>query len=73
VARKPATSPDIHNHQSEERYWNHLATWRAACAGVRGIAEIIIGKDRHGPGGTIKAHWDAERIRFENLVHTGRR
>lgn len=37
---------------------------------VRGIAEIIIGKDRYGPGGTEKVHWDAERMRFENLVPT---
>jgi replicative DNA helicase len=37
-------------------------------AGARGIAEIIIGKDRHGPGGTVKVHWNPERMRFENLA-----
>jgi hypothetical protein len=27
-------------------------------------------KDRHGPSGSVKAHWDAERMRFENLAQT---
>jgi replicative DNA helicase len=66
VERRPASSSNIHNDQSEERYWNHLANRQAACNEVRGVAEIIIGKDRHGPGGTVKVHWDAERMRFEN-------
>lgn len=32
-----------------------------------GIAEIIIGKQRNGPTGTIKTAWQGEYTRFENL------
>ncbi len=33
----------------------------------KGIAEIIIGKNRHGPTGTVELAWQGEFQRFENL------
>lgn len=36
--------------------------------GRRGIAEIIIGKQRSGPGGRIKLLFERKYTRFENLV-----
>ncbi len=33
----------------------------------RGIAEVIFAKNRHGPIGTVKLHWDKERQRFDSL------
>jgi replicative DNA helicase len=33
-----------------------------------GLAELIIGKDRHGPGGSVTVHWNAERMAFEDLA-----
>ena len=35
---------------------------------VHGIAEVIIGKQRHGPTGTVKLQFDAEVTRFSNLA-----
>ena len=37
--------------------------------GVEGIAEIIVGKQRNGPTGTIKLAFIKEHTRFENLAH----
>jgi replicative DNA helicase len=35
----------------------------------RGIAEIIIAKQRNGPVGTVKLHFKKEYMRFENLAY----
>ena len=37
----------------------------------KGIAEIIIGKQRNGPIGTVKLAFLGEYTRFENLAHPG--
>ncbi|MSQ70598.1 MAG: replicative DNA helicase [Betaproteobacteria bacterium] len=37
----------------------------------KGIAEIIIGKQRNGPIGTIKLTFLGEHTRFENYAHSG--
>jgi replicative DNA helicase len=35
---------------------------------VHGKAEVIIGKQRHGPTGTIKLHFDSNVTRFADLA-----
>ena len=37
--------------------------------GTEGVAEIIVGKQRNGPTGTIKLAFIKEHTRFENLAH----
>ena len=39
---------------------------------VHGKAEVIIGKQRHGPIGTVELHFDANITRFSNLAQTDR-
>ena len=35
---------------------------------VRGMAEIIIGKQRHGPTGTVKLSFNEDITKFGNLA-----
>jgi replicative DNA helicase len=43
--------------------------WQTEMAAVHGKAELIIGKQRHGPTGTVNLHFDASVTRFDNLAH----
>ena len=38
----------------------------------KGIAEIIVGKQRNGPVGTIRAAWLGRHVRFDSLADDGR-
>jgi replicative DNA helicase len=45
--------------------------WMLDMSLVHGKAEVIIGKQRHGPTGTINLHFDANVTRFGDLAHDG--
>lgn len=42
--------------------------WQAEMEQVHGVAEVIIGKQRHGPTGTVPVQFDAEYTRFSSLT-----
>jgi replicative DNA helicase len=42
--------------------------WQAEMASVHGKAEVIIGKQRHGPTGSVNLQFDAAVTRFDNLA-----
>ncbi|MBZ0218223.1 MAG: AAA family ATPase, partial [Fimbriimonadaceae bacterium] len=44
------------------------AEWMAEIEDVHGLAEVIIGKQRHGPTGVVKLQFQAEFTRFDNIV-----
>ncbi|MDA3859201.1 MAG: replicative DNA helicase [Roseovarius sp.] len=44
------------------------AEWQEAMARLHGKAEVIIGKQRHGPIGTVELSFEAQFTRFGNLV-----
>ena len=47
------------------------AKWMAEMAAVHGKAEVIIGKQRHGPTGTVALQFDGSVTRFSDLAPEG--
>ncbi|GGE46955.1 replicative DNA helicase [Agaricicola taiwanensis] len=45
-------------------------TWMAEMERAAGKAEVIIGKQRHGPTGTVEVAFEAEVTRFSNLAQS---
>ena len=49
----------------------HLA-WQEEMDQIGGLAEVIIGKQRHGPIGTVKLSFNEDLTKFGNLAREGR-
>lgn len=45
-----------------------MAQWQAVMESVHGKAEVIIGKQRHGPIGTVELSFEGRFTRFSNLA-----
>ncbi len=50
-----------------------MAKWQALMEKVHGKAEVIIGKQRHGPIGTVELSFEGRFTRFGNLVQDWQR
>ncbi len=49
----------------------HL-TWQDEMDQLRHVAEVVIGKQRHGPIGTVKLHFNEDLTKFGNLAREAR-
>jgi replicative DNA helicase len=47
------------------------ATWQLDMDRALGKAEVIIGKQRHGPTGTVELQFEGQFTRFSDLAHDG--
>ncbi|MGN6486510.1 MAG: replicative DNA helicase, partial [Devosia sp.] len=57
----------LKNKEPKEGTPEHMA-WMSEMETVHGRAEIIIGKQRHGPTGTVQVSFEAQYTRFGNLA-----
>ena len=46
--------------------------WQEDMDRIQHVAEVIIGKQRHGPIGTVKLHFNSDLTKFGNLAREGR-
>ncbi|MEE9329579.1 MAG: replicative DNA helicase [Parvularculaceae bacterium] len=49
-----------------------ISEWQERMQKAAGLAEVIIGKQRHGPIGNIKLSFDASTVKFGNLANPDR-
>jgi replicative DNA helicase len=61
--QKPSEPSDTADGESRTKY----EMWRQKFEASVGKAEVIIGKQRHGPVGTIELAFDAKHTRFYDL------
>ena len=59
----------LKNKEPKEGTPEHLQ-WQAEMEQVHGRAEVIIGKQRHGPTGTVQLQFEANLTRFGNLARS---
>jgi len=53
--------------ESDEKHNERTVRWQELCENAHNKAEIIIAKQRHGPIGTIKTHFESNYTRFSDL------
>ncbi len=62
---QPARRPE----ESEDKFNQRYSDWQKRFEESHKIAEVILAKQRHGPIGTVKLHFEGEFTRFSNLEH----
>jgi replicative DNA helicase len=61
---QPLRRPD----ETDDKYNDRYERWQNRYNEVYGTAEILIAKQRHGPIGTVKLHFEAETTKFDNFI-----
>ncbi|HEX3862010.1 MAG TPA: replicative DNA helicase [Stellaceae bacterium] len=60
--------PTRRPEETEDKYNDRYDRWKERCEATYGTAEVIIAKQRHGPIGTVRLHFEAETTKFENFI-----
>ena len=63
--RKPQPKDD--EDEDDPGYRRRLERWEGEMETLRGVSEIIVAKNRHGPTGEAKLHFDSSTTRFMDL------
>ncbi|MFU1476819.1 replicative DNA helicase [Roseovarius sp. C7] len=58
----------VEREKPSEEKLDEMAEWQERMSRLHGKAEVIIGKQRHGPIGTVELSFESQFTRFGNLV-----
>ncbi|MBT3361616.1 MAG: replicative DNA helicase [Rhodospirillales bacterium] len=53
--------------EKDDAFHSKYERWQQRLEDVRSVAEVIVAKQRHGPIGTVKLHFEGQFTRFGNL------
>src|SRR5215204_1596891 len=54
--------------ESDDKFNDRYDRWKERCEAAYGMADVIIAKQRHGPIGTARLHFEAETTKFDNFI-----
>ncbi len=60
--------PKQHAGETPEHFQNRIEEWETRIRKTENLGEVIIGKQRHGPTGTVQLFWNGEFAQFGNLA-----
>ena len=55
-------------YEKYDKFNDRYDRWKERCEASFGMADVIIAKQRHGPIGTVKLHFEAETTKFDNVI-----
>ena len=61
---EPARRPE----ETDDKFNDRYDRWKERTEAAYGLADVIIAKQRHGPIGTVKLHFEAETTKFDNFI-----
>ena len=61
--------PKPKQNETNEHFQQRVAEWQKLDRETQNLAEVIIGKQRHGPIGNVKLFWNGQYAQFGNLAN----
>ncbi len=64
---EPSQKPE----ETSERFHERHSKWHERCEMAHNLAEVLVAKQRHGPIGTVRLHFEADFTHFSDHVDEG--
>jgi replicative DNA helicase len=62
------SEPTRRPEEADDKFNDRYERWKERCEVTYGTADVIIAKQRHGPIGTVKLHFEPETTKFEDFI-----